>query len=99
MNNSISFTHMVILKTKPWYVHAISEDDAVEICSKYGDRVVGVACSDTDISFKTVQTRVALTSPEPVKMIPEIQRREIEQLTQGDKHELPEEEKTTDSEA
>jgi hypothetical protein len=54
---------LVILKKKPYYIMALNEMDAIEICKKYGSEVVGVVCSSSEITFKSVVTSVSLEVP------------------------------------
>lgn len=67
---TIKFNHIVLLKKKPYYVMAISENDAKQICLKYGPDSVLTIITGDNLSPKEIQTSISFQEPD-IKMIEE----------------------------
>lgn len=64
------FQCVVILRKSPYYIMAMDENDAKEICMNYQENVVGIFSSESEISFKQMKKSVEFVAPK-IKMIEE----------------------------
>lgn len=72
----MDFSHLVIVKRSPYYIHCVSEEDAISTGSQFKEDFVGVAVSDGR-SLKVMVPKTTMTLTEKVtKEIPH-----LEQLT------------------
>lgn len=65
------FKCLVILKKSPFYILAIDEEEAKEICLKYKQNIIGIASSEKEFIFKEIKESIEFICPE-VKMIEQI---------------------------
>lgn len=63
------FSHLVILKRAPWYVYAMDDQDALEICNKYDDDVRFVVGSSGSVTVYELKKTTELVAPRSVEMI------------------------------
>lgn len=73
------FTHLITLKRKPWFIYSKSQEDALNICKRYKDDVVGVVLAPQGLIMQEVQVEMTLKTPE-VKLIEEIVESENNQI-------------------
>ena len=88
------FTHLITLKRKPWFIYSQSQEDALNICARYGDNVVGVVLAPEGLIMQEVQRSLTLATPE-VRLLEQIVESENKQLAKeilaenkGEKDEL-----------
>jgi hypothetical protein len=73
------FTHLITLKKSPWFVYSRTQEDALNICKKYGDNVVGVVLAPEGLIMQEVQQTLSLVTPD-VKFLEEIVESENRQI-------------------
>ena len=71
MEEKIKFSHLIVLKTSPYYIYSEDEDSATEIASKYNQEdIIGiVVAKDDELEMKEIKVKVVLQSVE-IKQIP-----------------------------
>lgn len=86
------FTHLISLKKAPWFIYAQGEDDALKICKRHKDLVVGVVSAPEGLIMQEVKTEVRLVTPD-IKLIEEIVESENRHLAEEILGEMNEEDK------
>jgi len=73
------FTHLITLKKAPWFIYSQDQEDALNICKKYGDNVVGVVLAPEGLVMQEVHMELSLYTPN-VKLIDKIVESENEKI-------------------
>ena len=58
------FTHLIILKKRPWYIYAGSQQDALKVCKVYQKNVVGVVLAPDGLLMQEIEQTFNLKVPE-----------------------------------
>lgn len=71
VRKTIVFTHLIILREKPWFVYASSEREALGVAKKYEDQGVSIVVAPDGLEVMNVEYQPKLVSQD-IKLLDKI---------------------------